>query len=43
MQTLRKRGQIRDVSGEAIADLKALEQRSEERLGRDRDEEEATR
>ncbi|WP_328943140.1 NADH-quinone oxidoreductase subunit J [Streptomyces sp. NBC_00250] len=43
MQTLRKRGQIRDVSTEAIADLKALEQRSEERLGRDRDEEEATR
>ncbi|MFE7546932.1 NADH-quinone oxidoreductase subunit J [Streptomyces gardneri] len=43
MQTLRKRGQIRDVSNEALADLKALEQRSEERLGRDRDEEEATR
>ncbi|HEY9375058.1 NADH-quinone oxidoreductase subunit J [Streptomyces sp.] len=43
MQTLRKRGQIRDVSGQALADLKALEQRSEERLGRDRDEEEATR
>ncbi|WP_030693540.1 NADH-quinone oxidoreductase subunit J [Streptomyces globisporus] len=43
MQTLRKRGQIRDVSTEAMADLKALEQRSEERLGRDRDEEEATR
>jgi NADH-quinone oxidoreductase subunit J len=43
MQTLRKRGQIRDVSTEALADLKALEQRSEERLGRDRDEEEATR
>ncbi|MFF8836125.1 NADH-quinone oxidoreductase subunit J [Streptomyces sp. NPDC015130] len=43
MQTLRKRGQVRDVSGEALADLKALEQRSEERLGRDRDEEEATR
>ncbi|MFI9297329.1 NADH-quinone oxidoreductase subunit J [Streptomyces gardneri] len=43
MQTLRKRGQIRDVSSEALADLKALEQRSEERLGRDRDEEEATR
>ncbi|MFF9016188.1 NADH-quinone oxidoreductase subunit J [Streptomyces sp. NPDC014870] len=38
MQTLRKRGQIRDVSGEAMADLKALEQRSEERLGRTRDE-----
>ncbi|MEU8524385.1 MULTISPECIES: NADH-quinone oxidoreductase subunit J [Streptomyces] len=43
MQTLRKRGQIRDVSSEALADLKALEQRSEERLGRDRDEEEANR
>ncbi|MEU6987230.1 NADH-quinone oxidoreductase subunit J [Streptomyces sp. NPDC046324] len=43
MQTLRKRGQVRDVSGEALADLKALEQRSEERLGRDRDDEEATR
>ncbi|MBT2444407.1 NADH-quinone oxidoreductase subunit J [Streptomyces sp. ISL-36] len=43
MQTLRKRGQIRDVSTEALADLKALEQSSEERLGRDRDEEEATR
>ncbi|MFH8578606.1 NADH-quinone oxidoreductase subunit J [Streptomyces zaomyceticus] len=43
MQTLRKRGQIRDVSHEALADLKALEQRSEERLGRDRDEEEANR
>ncbi|MFS0696455.1 NADH-quinone oxidoreductase subunit J [Streptomyces nitrosporeus] len=34
MQTLRRRGQIRDVSGEALADLKALEQRSGERLGR---------
>ncbi|MFD3530152.1 NADH-quinone oxidoreductase subunit J [Streptomyces sp. NPDC058664] len=43
MQTLRKRGQIRDVSTEALADLKALEQRSEERLGRDRDEEESSR
>ncbi|MEU7008617.1 NADH-quinone oxidoreductase subunit J [Streptomyces sp. NPDC046332] len=43
MQTLRRRGQVRDVSGEALADLKALEQRSEERLGRDRDDEEATR
>ncbi|MGW4161439.1 NADH-quinone oxidoreductase subunit J [Streptomyces sp. NPDC004788] len=37
ISTLRKRGQIRDVSQEALADLKALEQRSEERLGRDRD------
>ncbi|MER6723457.1 MULTISPECIES: NADH-quinone oxidoreductase subunit J [Streptomyces] len=34
MQTLRRRGQIRDVSDEALADLKALEQRSGERLGR---------
>ncbi|MEU1277903.1 NADH-quinone oxidoreductase subunit J [Streptomyces sp. NPDC005805] len=46
--TLRERGQIRDVSGEALDDLKALEQRSEERLGRDRgtqdrDGQEATR
>ncbi|MFF6774049.1 NADH-quinone oxidoreductase subunit J [Streptomyces sp. NPDC012637] len=38
ISTLRKRGQIRDVSGEALADLKALEQRSEERLGRDRED-----
>ncbi|MFE2373983.1 NADH-quinone oxidoreductase subunit J [Streptomyces sp. NPDC059398] len=34
MQTLRQRGQIRDVSSEAMANLRALEQRSEERLGR---------
>ncbi|MGW2276680.1 NADH-quinone oxidoreductase subunit J [Streptomyces sp. NPDC001770] len=34
MRTLRDRGQIRDVSEEALADLKALEQRSGERLGR---------
>jgi NADH-quinone oxidoreductase subunit J len=34
MQTLRRRGQIRDVSYEAMADLKALERSSEERLGR---------
>ncbi|GAQ55742.1 NADH-quinone oxidoreductase subunit J [Streptomyces acidiscabies] len=34
-KTLRERGQIRDVSTEAIADLKALQQRSEERLERD--------
>ncbi|MFJ2215514.1 NADH-quinone oxidoreductase subunit J [Streptomyces sp. NPDC101062] len=33
-RTLKDRGQIRDVSDEAIADLKALEQRSSERLGR---------
>jgi NADH-quinone oxidoreductase subunit J len=37
MQTLRERGQIRDVSTQALNDLKALEQRSEERLGRDTD------
>ncbi|SDL21175.1 NADH-quinone oxidoreductase subunit J [Streptomyces indicus] len=34
MKTLRDRGQIRDVSTEALRDLAALEQRSEERLGR---------
>jgi NADH-quinone oxidoreductase subunit J len=33
--TLRSRGQIRDVSTEALSDLKALEQRSAERLGRE--------
>ncbi|MFH8345876.1 NADH-quinone oxidoreductase subunit J [Streptomyces sp. NPDC018045] len=32
--TLRERGQIRDVSGESLDELKALEQRSEEWLGR---------
>src|SRR5690606_3761747 len=32
--TLRERGQIRDVSQEAMNDLRALEQRAEERLGR---------
>lgn len=37
MRTLRDRGQIRDVSTEAMDDLKALEQRSEERLGRGAD------
>ncbi|MEU3187178.1 NADH-quinone oxidoreductase subunit J [Streptomyces sp. NPDC006923] len=37
-KTLKDRGQIRDVSNEAIADLKALEQRSAERLGRKEDE-----
>ncbi|WP_329456266.1 NADH-quinone oxidoreductase subunit J [Streptomyces sp. NBC_01497] len=37
-QTLKGRGQIRDVSKEAIANLKALEQRSQTRLGRDRGE-----
>ncbi|MFI6286789.1 NADH-quinone oxidoreductase subunit J [Streptomyces sp. NPDC051018] len=34
-RTLRERGQIRDVSTQAMEDLKALEQRSEERLGRE--------
>ncbi|KAF4406289.1 MULTISPECIES: NADH-quinone oxidoreductase subunit J [Streptomyces] len=38
-KTLRARGQIRDVSGEALADLAALEQRAEERLERDQDTE----
>ncbi|MFE1751108.1 NADH-quinone oxidoreductase subunit J [Streptomyces anandii] len=33
-KTLRDRGQIRDVSAEALNDLKALEQRAEERLER---------
>ncbi|MFJ3665728.1 NADH-quinone oxidoreductase subunit J [Streptomyces sp. NPDC090106] len=33
-KTLRDRGQIRDVSREALSDLRALEQRSEERLER---------
>ncbi|MFF3751305.1 NADH-quinone oxidoreductase subunit J [Streptomyces sp. NPDC002018] len=37
-KTLKDRGQIRDVSNEAIADLKALERRSAERLGRDEEE-----
>ncbi|WP_405600952.1 NADH-quinone oxidoreductase subunit J [Streptomyces sp. NBC_01410] len=36
-KTLRERGQIRDVSSDALNDLKALEQRAEERLGRDHD------
>lgn len=43
IKTLRDRGQIRDVSNEAIKDLKALEQRSEERLGREEREEEAAK
>lgn len=34
MQTLRQRGQIRDVSAEAISDLRALERRAEDRLER---------
>ncbi|MGW1131388.1 NADH-quinone oxidoreductase subunit J [Streptomyces griseoluteus] len=33
-RTLRERGQIRDVSAQALGDLKALEQRAEERLER---------
>ncbi|MFE9172417.1 NADH-quinone oxidoreductase subunit J [Streptomyces kebangsaanensis] len=33
-KTLRERGQVRDVSAEALNDLKALEQRAEERLER---------
>jgi len=33
-KTLRDRGQIRDVSSEALNDLRALEQRAEERLER---------
>ncbi|AWW38194.1 MULTISPECIES: NADH-quinone oxidoreductase subunit J [Streptomyces] len=33
-KTLRERGQVRDVSAEAINDLRALEQRSQERLER---------
>ncbi|MER6353253.1 NADH-quinone oxidoreductase subunit J [Streptomyces sp. NPDC001634] len=36
-KTLRDRGQIRDVSEEAISDLKALEQRAAERLERAED------
>ncbi|NGO76926.1 NADH-quinone oxidoreductase subunit J [Streptomyces sp. YC504] len=43
MRTLRDRGQIRDVSSEALKDLAALEQRSAERLGRDDREEEAAK
>ncbi|MFK4144496.1 NADH-quinone oxidoreductase subunit J [Streptomyces sp. NPDC004065] len=33
-KTLRERGQVRDVSAEALNDLKALEQRAQERLER---------
>lgn len=36
--TLRERGQIRDVSGESLAELKALEERSENWLGRGSEE-----
>ncbi|MGW1026628.1 NADH-quinone oxidoreductase subunit J [Streptomyces sp. NPDC002577] len=38
-KTLRSRGQIRDVSSEALNDLKALEQRAKDRLERPRPEE----
>ncbi|MFJ5552618.1 NADH-quinone oxidoreductase subunit J [Streptomyces sp. NPDC093225] len=34
-KTLRSRGQVRDVSAQALKDLKTLEQRSAERLGRE--------
>ncbi|MCZ1009212.1 NADH-quinone oxidoreductase subunit J [Streptomyces lydicus] len=37
-RTLRERGQLRDVSGESLAELKALEERSENWLGRGSDE-----
>ncbi|MFI8350773.1 NADH-quinone oxidoreductase subunit J [Streptomyces sp. NPDC085596] len=37
-RTLRERGQIRDVSAQALGDLKALEQRAEERLERTENE-----
>lgn len=36
--TLRERGQVRDVSGESLAELKALEERSEDWLGRSSEE-----
>ncbi|RSS83200.1 NADH-quinone oxidoreductase subunit J [Streptomyces sp. WAC06614] len=42
-RTLRERGQVRDVSGQALEDLKALEQRAAERLGRDNSREEASK
>ncbi|MEU3449329.1 NADH-quinone oxidoreductase subunit J [Streptomyces thermolilacinus] len=42
-RTLRARGQIRDVSARALEDLRALEQRADERLGRGRDGEEAAK
>ncbi|MFR9675366.1 NADH-quinone oxidoreductase subunit J [Streptomyces sp. TR06-5] len=35
--TLRSRGQVRNVSGEALRDLAALEQRTDEYLGREND------
>ncbi|WP_310719432.1 NADH-quinone oxidoreductase subunit J [Streptomyces lydicus] len=37
--TLRERGQVRDVSGESLAELKALERRTEDWLGRTSGEE----
>lgn len=37
--TLRERGQIRDVSGASLAELKALERRSEDWLGRGSEDE----
>ncbi|MEV7612849.1 NADH-quinone oxidoreductase subunit J [Streptomyces sp. NPDC089799] len=40
-KTLQDRGQVRDVSARALEDLKALEQRAAERLGRDAHEEAA--
>ncbi|MEU6681381.1 NADH-quinone oxidoreductase subunit J [Streptomyces sp. NPDC046853] len=42
-KTLRERGQIRDVSSEALDDLRALEQRSEDRLERSSKTEEASK
>ncbi|MEU7566945.1 NADH-quinone oxidoreductase subunit J [Streptomyces fradiae] len=42
-RTLRARGQVRDVSEQALEDLRALEQRADERLGRRRDGEEAAK
>ncbi|MEV6161164.1 NADH-quinone oxidoreductase subunit J [Streptomyces sp. NPDC052052] len=43
MQTLRNRGQIRDVSEESLEQLKALTRRSEKRLGRDNEGEEVSK
>lgn len=42
-KTLRARGQIRDVSGQALAELAALEQRAEQRLSRYERAEEASK
>ncbi|MFD3353030.1 NADH-quinone oxidoreductase subunit J [Streptomyces fradiae] len=42
-RTLRARGQVRDVSEQALEDLRALEQRADERLGHRRDGEEAAK